>query len=144
MAAFLAILFQGRLSVLGVIPNLTVLPAFYAGIRYGEYRGLIAGLVIGALEDSLSHSIIGPNMLAKGMVGFIAAFFDSGGIFRWTQLLGVISVFALTLLDSTIVVLSRLFIDRLPGGLSGIIFLALMQSLLNAPAGVFMRPPHVE
>jgi rod shape-determining protein MreD len=144
LAAFAALLLQGRLSVLGVVPNLAVLPAFYAGIRYGQYRGLFAGMIIGAFEDSLSSSIIGPNMLAKGLVGYVAAFFDSGGLFRWTQLLGIISVFALTLADSFIVEFSRLFAGILPGSYSVLLFVAFMQSLLNAPAGLFMRPQNVE
>lgn len=75
LIAFCALLLQGRVSVLGVVPNLTVLLAFYAGIRYGANRGLLAGLLIGFVEDSLSHTLIGPNMLAKGLVGYTAAFY---------------------------------------------------------------------
>lgn len=142
--AFCALLLQGRVSVLGVVPNLTVLLAFYAGIRYGANRGLLAGLLVGFAEDSLSNALIGPNMLAKGLVGYVAAFFVAGGFFRWTPLLGIFSVSALTLAGNIVTVLSKSLFDRMPGGIASIVFISVMQALLNAPAGAFMRPEHAD
>jgi rod shape-determining protein MreD len=130
--------------VLGIVPNLTVLLAFYAGIRYGAHKGLLAGLLIGFLEDSLSDSLVGPNMLAKGLVGYAAAFFVTGGFFRWTPLLGIISVSALTLAGNIVTVLSKTLFDKMPGSVASIVFISVMQALLNAPAGAFMRPEHAD
>jgi rod shape-determining protein MreD len=142
--AFCALLLQGRVSVLGVPPDLTVLIAFYAGIRYGEHKGLFAGLLIGFVEDSLSNGMIGPNMLSKGLVGYVAAFFISGGLFRWTPLLGIFSVSVLTFFDNIIAALLKTLFDKRPGAVAAIIFISVMQSLLNALAGAFMRPEHVD
>jgi rod shape-determining protein MreD len=142
--AFCAFLLQGRLAVLGVVPNLTVLLAFYSGIRYGANQGLLAGLLLGFVEDSLSGSLIGPKMLAHGLVGYVAAFFISGGLFRWTPLLGVVSVSALTLAGNIVTVLAKILFDKMPGSVASIIFISVMQSLLNAMAGAFMRPEHVD
>lgn len=139
-ALFLALFLQGRISILGISPDLTALLAFYAGIRYGETRGFLAGLVIGALEDSISSPMIGPNLLGKGIVGFSSSFLVSGGLLRWTPLLGVIVVSLLTSVDNLSVFFTRSVFDKVPTAPSMAFFISTMQSLLNAPAGIFVRP----
>ncbi|MBI5639797.1 MAG: hypothetical protein HZA17_05160 [Nitrospirae bacterium] len=143
-AVLLTFMLQGRISILGISPNLTAVLAFYAGIRYGEVRGLLIGSVIGACEDSISLSLIGPNLLGKGMVGFFSSFFVSGGVFRWTPLLGMIAIAFLTTIDNSIVFLSKSIFDKMPSAPGSGLFIALMQSLLSAPAGIFIRPRHVD
>jgi rod shape-determining protein MreD len=144
IAVFLAFFLQGRISVLDIPPDLTVLLVFSIGLRYGETRGLLLGIVVGALEDSLSGSFIGPHMLSKGIVGFSAYFFTSGGLLRWTPVLGVIVVAVLTFADNVVVFLARTMFDKMPALLSTALFVSVMQSLLNAPAGIFIRPKHVD
>lgn len=144
LIVFVAFLLQTRITVLGVPPNLTVLLAFYAGIRYGETRGLVSGSFLGTLEDMASHSIIGPNLLGKGVIGYSSAFLISGGIFRWTPLLGIIAVSLLTILDNSIVFILRTLFDTMPAEPRSALYIAVMQSLLNAPAGLFIRPKHAE
>ena len=141
---FLCFFMQGRISVLDIPPNLTVLLAYYAGIKFGETRGLLAGALIGFLEDSVSSSLIGPNLLAMGIVGFSSSFFVSGGFFRWTPFLGMIAVFLLTFIDNSVVFLSRSIFDKMPAALSAALFVTIMQSVLNAPVGIFIRPRHVD
>ncbi|MEW6109995.1 MAG: hypothetical protein AB1632_12630 [Nitrospirota bacterium] len=140
----LALVFQGRLSILGIYPDLTALMAYYAGIRYGETKGLLVGSLIGATQDIVSLYILGPNLLAKGAIGFLSAIFITGGIFRWTYLLGIIAVVIFTLIDNSIVFLSRSLFDKIPAPLSTALFIAIMQSILNAPAGIFIRPKHAD
>lgn len=141
---FFAFFFKGTPAFPDVSPNLTALLAFYAGIRFGETKGLLMGVLIGALEDSLSTSIIGPNVLSKGMVGFSASFFISRGFLMWTPFLGIIAVALLTFLDNSMVFLARSVFDRAPAALSSFLFVSVMQSLLNAPAGAFIRPEHAD
>jgi rod shape-determining protein MreD len=143
-AIFLALLLQGRVSLLGVVPNLTVLLVYYAGIRYGENRGLITGVLIGYLEDSLSNSIIGPNLLSKAMIGFFSAFFVSGGFFRWTTVLGIVAVSALTMADNMTVFLLRSIFDKMPVNFSNVLSISVMQALMNGPAGIFLRPKNAD
>lgn len=143
-AVFFCFFLQARVSILDISPGLTTLLVFYIGIRHGEAKGLLAGMLIGALEDLISSSIVGPNMLAKGMVGFSAAFFMAGNVFRWTTLLGVIAVFMLTFIDNLIVFFSRVFFDKMPAAFSTALFVSVMQSILNAPAGLFIRPGHAD
>ncbi|UCE80027.1 MAG: rod shape-determining protein MreD [Nitrospiraceae bacterium] len=144
LALFLALIIQSRLSLLGVSPNLTVLLAYFAGIRYGNTKGLFIGALIGAIEDSVSSSFLGPHMLSKGIVGYAASFMISGGFFRWTPVLGMILLSVLTLTDNAIGFISRTLFDKMPDALSTMFFISIMQSLLNAPAGIFLRPSDEE
>ena len=144
IAVFLSLFIQARVSVLDISPDLTVLIVFYIGIRHGETKGLLAGVLIGAFEDILSSSLIGPNMLGKGMVGFFSSFFISGGVFRWTNLLGIIAVFILTFFDNVFVFTLKGIFDRMPAAPSAALFVSVMQSLLNAPAGIFIKPRHAD
>ena len=143
-AVFLALLLQGRVSLLGVIPNLTALLVYYAGIRYGENRGVMAGVLIGYLEDSLSYSIIGPNIMSKAVIGYLSAFFVSGGLFRWTIVLGICAVSALAFADNMMVFLLRTIFDKMPLNLSGVLFISVMQALMAGPVGAFLRPENVD
>jgi rod shape-determining protein MreD len=144
IAVFLSFFLQGRVSVLGISPDLTVLLAYYAGMRYGEARGLLAGAVIGALEDSLSSSIIGPNLLSKGIIGFSSSFFVSGGFLRWTPFLGLLVVAFLTVADNAMVFFARSIFDKVPAATSAVLFISVMQAILNAIAGIFIRPKHAD
>lgn len=144
IAVFLCFFLQGRVSVLGVSPDLTMILVYYLGIRYGETKGLLAGVIIGTLQDSISYSIIGPNMLSKGVVGFFSSFFISGGFLRWTPFLGLLAVSLLTVIDNAVIFLARSVFDNMPAAPSYALFVSIMQSVLNAIAGVFIRPRHAE
>ena len=130
--------------MLGISPDLTAILIFFVGLRYGETRGLLLGVLTGAIEDSLSSSFIGPHMLSKGLMGFSSYFFLTGGLLRWTPVLGIIAVALLTFADNLVVFLARSVFDKMPATLSTAFFVSVMQSLLNAPAGIFIRPKHVD
>jgi len=144
LAVLIAFVLQAKVSVLSIAPNLTVMLAYYAGMKYGETRGMAAGLVIGGIEDSLSSSIIGPNMMGKALAGFFSSFFLSGGFFIWTPLLGILGVFLLTMVDNAVVYLTLGMFDRFPTSPSAAMLTSVLQSLLNATAGMFIRPPHAD
>ena len=141
---FLAFLLQGSISILAVPPNLTTLVVYFIGIRHGRTQGLVSGTLIGALEDSLSSGMLGPNMLAKGLVGFFSASFISGSFLIWTPLSGTIAAALLTFANNAVVFLSLTLFDKLPTHPSAALFTTTMQSLMNAPAGFFMRPKNVD
>ena len=44
---FLTLIIQGSLSLFDITPNLTVLLAFYAGVKYGDIKGMAIGAIIG-------------------------------------------------------------------------------------------------
>ena len=135
---------QARLSIIGVSPDLSLLLVYYAGIKYGEKKGMLTGVLIGALEDSMSLSIFGPNLLSKGIIGFFSALFVTGSLFRWTPTLGLIAVLSLTFLDNSIVFLSLSLFDKVPAAISNALFIAILQSILNAPVGMLLRPKYAD
>jgi rod shape-determining protein MreD len=136
---FLTFIIQGSISIFDVTPNLTAILACYAGIRKREVKGMFFGSLIGIVEDSLSGSFLGPNLLSKGLVGYFSSFVCSR-FFIWTPLLGVISISALTLIDGTIIFVSKSIFDRMPVSIGAAIFIVVIQSLLNAPSGILLRP----
>jgi rod shape-determining protein MreD len=141
---FLAFLIQNSISILAVSPNLTVLVVYYIGIRHGGTKGLLIGALIGAIEDILSSSMIGPNMLAKGIVGLLSASFLSGNFLVWTPFFGTIVVAFLTFTSSTVVFLSLTLFEKLPTHPATALYTSTMQSLINAIAGIFMRPENAD
>ncbi|PKL51841.1 MAG: hypothetical protein CVV37_04250 [Nitrospira bacterium HGW-Nitrospira-1] len=141
---FLAFLLQSSISILAISPNLTVLAVYFIGIRYGGTSGLLSGVLIGALEDSLSSAMLGPNMLAKGMVGLLSASFISGNFLSWTPLLGTVAAAFLTFTGNTVVFLSLSLFDKPPTHPATALFTTTMQSLINASAGIFMRPENAD
>jgi rod shape-determining protein MreD len=140
IAAFIV---QSHISLWGVAPDLTLVVAYTVGIHSGSTKGILLGSVVGILEDSVSGNILGPNLLGKGMAGFLASF-SSGSLLRWTPLLGVLSLFALTLVDGGVVFLTRTIFETSPASLSRGIFTVLMQGILNSAIGIFIRPHDVD
>jgi rod shape-determining protein MreD len=136
---FITFMLQGSISFFDVTPNLTVVLAFYVGIRKGEVKGLFFGSLIGIIEDSLSGAFLGPNLLGKGLVGYLSSPMYTR-FFIWTPLLGIISISALTILDSSVVLISRSIFDKIPVSFGAAFFAIFIQSLLNAPFGIFLKP----
>ncbi len=139
---FSTFIIQGSVSLFDVTPNFAAVLACYAGIRKREVRGMFFGALIGIVEDSLSGAFIGPNLLSKGLIGYLSSFVYSR-FFIWTPLLGIISISVLTIIDSTVVFISRSIFDKIPVSMGSAAFIIAIQSLLNAPLGIFLRPKSV-
>ncbi len=134
---------EERISIFHVAPNFTVLLVYYVGIRKGGTEGLFFGSIIGAIQDSISSAFLGPNLLSKGIVGYFSSFM-SGSFFRWTPLLGAIGIGVLTIVDDTVVFATRSFFDRMPTGIKAAAFKIIIQSLINVPLGLFLRPKNIQ
>lgn len=136
---FLAMVVQASISFFDITPNLTAVLAFYAGIKHGDMKGMLIGSFIGIIEDSLSGTILGPNLLSKGLVGYTSSFLYSR-FFMWTPLLGMISLSLFTFADSFMVFLLRSIFGRMPTGAGAAFMIILIQSLFNAPLGLLIKP----
>ena len=136
---FLTIVIQASISLFDITLNLTVVLAFYAGIKYGDIKGMFIGAFIGIIEDSLSGTILGPNLLSKGLVGYTSSFLYRR-FFMWTPLLGVISISLFTFADSFMVFILRSIFTRMPTGTGAAFTVILIQSLFNAPLGLLLKP----
>jgi rod shape-determining protein MreD len=134
-----ALILQGSISFFDISPNLTVILACYAGIRKREVKGMLIGSVIGMIEDSLSGAFLGPHLLSKGLIGYLSSLTYSR-FFIWTPLLGVITMSALTFIDGLIIFASRSVFDRMPASFPVALLIILIQSLLNAPFGLILKP----
>jgi len=138
-----SLVIQSQISIFGVTPNMTVVVAYYLGIKSGAIKGMALGSIIGIIEDSVSGGILGPNLMGKGMVGFLGSF-SAGSLFMWTPLLGLISIFVLTVLDGGVVYLSRSIFGTAPGSLSWVVFTLVAQGFLNAGLGNLIKPHNVD
>jgi rod shape-determining protein MreD len=135
----LVFIIQGSVSLYYVTPNLTVVLAYYAGLKMREVKGLFLGSFIGLMEDSLTGILLGSNLLSKGLVGYFASFLYNR-FFLWTPLLGIMSVFICTLADGLIVYITQSIFIKSPVALSTALLVISLQALLNAPLGLFIKP----
>lgn len=136
---FLTFLIQGSVSIFGVTPNFAAVLACYVGIKKREVRGMFLGSLIGIIEDNLASPFLGPNLLSKGLIGYLSSFVYHR-FFVWTPVLGMISISVLTVADGVVVLAARSIFDRMPVDLGAAAFVILIQSLLNAPFGIFLKP----
>jgi rod shape-determining protein MreD len=134
---------QRSISLLGITPDFTILLVCYMGVKKGEIKGMFFGALIGALEDSLSGAFLGPNLLSKGLLGYLSAILYSR-FFIWTPLLGVVSTSVLTLADGFMVFTFRSIFDRMPGSLRAVFLIVALQALLNAPFGFIIKPGNLQ
>ena len=136
---FSAFLLESRISIFGAQPDLAAAIAYYFGLKNGETKGMLFGSFIGLIGDSLSGGILGPNILGKGMVGFLSAFM-SGSFFRWTPVLGVIGISLLTAINGIIVFLSKTLFEHMPTSIPSAMSIIFTSALINSLLGIFMRP----
>jgi rod shape-determining protein MreD len=136
---FFTFIIQGSVSLFDVTPNLTAVLACYTGIKKREIKGMFLGSLIGIIEDNLASPFLGPNLLSKGLIGYLSSFIYSR-FFVWTPVLGMINIAVLTLTDGFVVLMSRSIFDAMPVNFGAAAFVIFIQSLLNAPFGIFLKP----
>jgi len=135
----LTVLVQGSVSFIHIKLNLTVILVCYIGMKRGEIPGMFFGALIGLIEDIISGVLLGPNILSKGLIGYLSSSLYRK-LFIWTPLIGAINIFSLTFLDSSIVFILRSIFDKIPVDIGTALFIIMVQSLVNAPLGIFIKP----
>jgi len=135
----LTVLVQGSVSLIHIKLNLTVILVCYIGMKRGEIPGMFYGALIGLIEDIISGVLLGPNILSKGLIGYLSSSLYKK-LFIWTPLIGAINIFSLTFLDSSIVFILRSIFDKIPVDIGTAFFIIMVQSLVNAPLGIFIKP----
>lgn len=63
------------LSLGGVLPDLLLLWVVIYAIRHGQIEGMVAGFVIGLMEDLLTTQFFGLSALTKTIAGFASGYF---------------------------------------------------------------------
>ena len=136
MAAFVI---ETRFTPFGLGLNVTVLLAYYVGLRYGPMQGVLAGAAIGAAADSVSGGMLGPMMLSKSTAGYMASNLRSG-LLIWTPALGVMAVMAVTLVDGLMAHGALSVFGQGSVSLGEVSKTVFWQALINAAAGLLIRP----
>lgn len=134
-----AFVIESRMTVFGAGLNLTVLFAYWAGLRYGPSQGVLAGATLGAVADSVSGGMLGPYMLSKATAGYMASHLR-GGLFMWSPFLGLMGVMIITGVDGLIAYACHVVFEQSATPVfeaAGTIF---WQSALNCWAGLLLRP----
>ena len=121
--------------------NLLELPLlvtiYFALSRRNPSAGLLLGMAVGLLQDSLSHTPIGLYGIAKTLVGFVASSIGSR-IDVEHPLSRFLLTFFFFLFHNTIFVLTeRILLAQRDPYFTGKLFLA---SITNAAIGVFLFP----
>ena len=111
-------------------------------MKKGEVPGMFFGALIGLIEDIISGVLLGPNILSKGLIGYLSSSLYRK-LFIWTPFIGVINIFSLTFLDSSIVFILRSIFDKIPLNIGTALFIIIVQSIINAPLGIFIKPKDV-
>jgi len=147
------------ISIMGTRPDLTLILAVLCGYMFGQRDGLAVGLAAGFFRDTLAGRTLGLGMLVLMYAGMLAAV-AFRRFFKSNVALGIVQVFMATLIYEFLItgltfilpmlpdvtysleILTRHFLDRLPGVLlvNGLASIPLM--LLLYFAGPYRRGTH--
>lgn len=136
----LSFVIEAKVQIFGIRPAMTALLVYSIGLRNGPLKGLAFGASIGIISDSLSGGMLGPNLLGKGMAGYLSATFTGILFFRWTPLVGILGVAAITFLDRAVSFVSISIFEQMPSGIPYALYVMLGQAGLNSIAGLFIKP----
>jgi len=154
---FLIFLAQTQIALFNVPLNLTMVIVYAFGLKklekaktykyVGKYssKGLeiksaAFGAGVGLLEDIIAGGILGPAFLSKGIIGFLIIVIFTDIVYRWTPLIGIITIIALTVLDNVVVTgLQALFTDISINYLK-VLQILFVQALANIPFGIIFKP----
>jgi cell shape-determining protein MreD len=98
------------------------------------------GAFIGLMEDILSGPLIGASFFSKGFLAFLTIQSFSGLFFRWTPLLGVIVISALTFLDNVIILGFRMIFSESSMNIMPYLKMIFIQIITNLPFGIIIKP----
>ncbi|HMK55261.1 MAG TPA: hypothetical protein VK448_01335 [Dissulfurispiraceae bacterium] len=156
--AILVLIIQPKLSLFEYPLNLSVVVVYAFAIRQSmqqsaavgsgdvstEIKATIFGAVVGLLEDGMSGSAIGPNLLGKGLVGLMSSFVFRDIFFQWDSSLGSIVLCILTIADGLIVIGLRLLVFNAVVSGWATAELIAMQAIMNIPLGLLIKPGQKE
>jgi len=67
--------FMPYISIGGFLPDLLLIWVVYTAIRRGQVEAMIAGFLVGLLQDALATQLFGLAALSKTIAGFLAGYF---------------------------------------------------------------------
>jgi cell shape-determining protein MreD len=156
LLAATAFLMQTQLSSMHISVNITVVLVYFFGLKnlervstreyFGskaEIQSTLFGAITGLAEDAIMGSVIGPNLLSKGLIGFITPVIFADVVFRWTRFWGMMILITFTFLDGAIVIGSRAVFTDLNINVWSAFLNMLVQAVINVPFGMLLKPKAV-
>ncbi|MCX8026270.1 MAG: hypothetical protein N3A62_00240 [Thermodesulfovibrionales bacterium] len=121
------------------IPKNPHIKGYWSG--RGEIDSAVFGAIVGGFEDVLSHTILGPSLLGKSIMGWATAFVFSDIIYKWTPILIAFVLSAFTILDSFLMITARLMLTDIVVSHLKILEGLILQAVVNMPIGLFIKSP---
>jgi len=85
------------LSIQDIYPDLLLIGVVITGIRHGATPAILAGCVVGFVQDAAVTQLYGLSSLAKSVAGFVAGYFSREKLkYNFQVTLGVVAATALT------------------------------------------------
>ncbi|MCG3119939.1 MAG: hypothetical protein ALAOOOJD_02497 [bacterium] len=85
------------LSVQDIYPDLLLIGVIITGIRHGSTPAILAGCLVGFVQDAAVTQLYGLSSLAKAAAGFVAGYFSREKVkYNFLVTLGVVAATALT------------------------------------------------
>jgi len=85
------------LSIQDIYPDLLLIGVIITGIRHGSTPAILAGCLVGFMQDAAVTQFYGLSALAKSVAGFVAGYFSREKVkYNFMITLGVIAATALT------------------------------------------------
>lgn len=109
-----------------------------------EIKSAAFGACVGLLEDIIAGEILGPAFLSKGIIGFLTIVIFTDIVFRWTPLIGIIIMAALTIFDNIIVIGLQILFAGISISYFKVLQILFVQALVNIPFGIIFRPGRTE
>jgi len=154
---FLIFLAQTQIAIFSLPLNLTVVIVYAFGVKslekaktdkyLGKYSSMgleiksaAFGASIGLMEDIIGGGILGPAFLSKAIIGFLSIVIFTNIIFRWTPLIGIIVIAALTIFDNIVVTGLQILFAGISVSYFKVLQILFVQALINIPFGIIFRP----
>ncbi|MDH4028541.1 MAG: rod shape-determining protein MreD [Nitrospirota bacterium] len=120
----------------GIKPDFILVLICVYSVKYGYAKGVAYGALNGLIIDTASGFILGPNIISKAVIGFIARSIREN-IFNWNIVVNTVVVAVLTVLDIFIVYMCH-------KTFSGILFdnrpwtVPVLETVITAAASLLM------
>lgn len=152
LLGFAAFFAQTHFSVFDIPLNVTAVLVYAFGLKTlssraetffwtsSELKSTVMGAVIGFVGDTLSGSIVGPEVFSKGAVGFLTPIIFTDVLFRWTPLFGALALCLLSILDGAVSLALRFLFTDITISHAGFLQTIVVQGLMNTAFGVILKP----
>ncbi len=89
----------------GVKPDIVMVLVCIFTLKYGQIRGVALGAIAGLLIDTANGFILGPNILSKAMVAFLA-WTIKDTLYQWNAFINAMVVTILCVVDIFLIYIS--------------------------------------